>query len=149
MQRAAPAVLACALRGQDELAEARPAQAVEPAFVADQQLIAPGEEDAAFHFGRLRRPGGRLGGLAPFIHSGRMVVRIVLVCKPPMYICICNAVTEREIRGAISLGSASLGDLKRDLGVASCCGKCEPDARRILGACGGSCGDCAMALAGD
>lgn len=50
-----------------------------------------------------------------------------------MYICICNAVTEREIQGAIELGSRSLSDLKRDLGVAGCCGKCEPDARRILG----------------
>jgi bacterioferritin-associated ferredoxin len=53
-----------------------------------------------------------------------------------MYICICSGITEREIRGAADLGSASIADLRRDLGVASCCGKCEPDARRILGECG-------------
>ena len=51
-----------------------------------------------------------------------------------MYICICNAVTDREIRGAASLG-ASLEDIKRDMGVASCCGKCEPDVRRIVRDC--------------
>jgi bacterioferritin-associated ferredoxin len=52
-----------------------------------------------------------------------------------MYICICNAVTEREIRGAVSLGSACVGDLRRDLGVASCCGKCESEAHRIIREC--------------
>ena len=63
-----------------------------------------------------------------------------------MYICICNAVTEREIRGAAELGCATLDDLSRDLGVATCCGKCAPDARRILhksacaGCARGSCG---------
>ena len=52
-----------------------------------------------------------------------------------MYICICNAITEREVRGAVSLGCKSLGDLQNDLGVATCCGKCAPDAKRILREC--------------
>ena len=70
--------------------------------------------------------------------SGMMVVRIVLVCNliRTMYICICNAITEREIRGAVELGCSSIGELRRDLGVASCCGKCEPDARRVMRECG-------------
>lgn len=54
-----------------------------------------------------------------------------------MYICICNAVTDREIRGAAELGCRDFGELKRDLGVATCCGKCEPEARRVLAACRG------------
>ena len=62
-----------------------------------------------------------------------------------MYICICNAVTDREIRGAIALGSDTLQDLRNDLGVASCCGKCEPEARRVLSECTG----CQAACAGD
>ena len=53
-----------------------------------------------------------------------------------MYICICNAVTDSEIRGAVELGCSSISDLRRDLGVASCCGKCEPEARRVMRACG-------------
>lgn len=66
-----------------------------------------------------------------------------------MYICICNAITEREVRGAVSLGCKGMGDLKRDLGVASCCGKCEPDARRILRECRASAGSTAISCAGD
>lgn len=31
-----------------------------------------------------------------------------------MYVCICNAVTEREIRGAVELGCRSLSDLGRE-----------------------------------
>jgi bacterioferritin-associated ferredoxin len=54
-----------------------------------------------------------------------------------MYICICNAITDREIRGAIELGSTSVGDLRRDLGVASCCGKCEGEADRLVRECTG------------
>lgn len=49
-----------------------------------------------------------------------------------MYVCICNAVTEREVRHAVELGATSLADLKDSLGVASCCGKCAGCARKIL-----------------
>ena len=59
-----------------------------------------------------------------------------------MYICNCNGITEREIRGAVELGCTTLHDLRRDLGVATCCGKCEPDARKVLRECGRRCGDC-------
>jgi len=52
-----------------------------------------------------------------------------------MYICNCNGITETTIRQAVELGCSSLEDLRRDLGVASCCGRCAPDARRLLGRC--------------
>jgi bacterioferritin-associated ferredoxin len=54
-----------------------------------------------------------------------------------MYICNCNGITEREIRGAADLGCATLADLSRELGVATCCGKCAPEARRVLNSCSG------------
>jgi bacterioferritin-associated ferredoxin len=53
-----------------------------------------------------------------------------------MYICNCNGITERQIQGAVDLGCASLEDLTRDLGVGSCCGKCVPDACKLLRRCG-------------
>lgn len=56
-----------------------------------------------------------------------------------MYICICNAVTQREIRGAVELGCRSIADLQRDLGVANCCGKCLPDAHEVLLGCKSAC----------
>ena len=49
-----------------------------------------------------------------------------------MYVCICNAITEREIRQAAELGVTSLQQLKDGLGVASCCGACATCARQIL-----------------
>lgn len=52
-----------------------------------------------------------------------------------MYICNCNGITESEIRGAVELGCTTLQDLRRDLGVATCCGKCAPDARKVLRHC--------------
>ena len=48
-----------------------------------------------------------------------------------MYICICNAVTEREVGGCARLG-CSLGDLRERLGVATNCGKCKQAVKQIL-----------------
>jgi bacterioferritin-associated ferredoxin len=49
-----------------------------------------------------------------------------------MYICICNAVTEREIHHAVELGCDSYDKLSRDLGVGTCCGKCKKEASRVV-----------------
>jgi bacterioferritin-associated ferredoxin len=49
-----------------------------------------------------------------------------------MYICLCNAVTEREIRQAVTLGATTLHELQEGLGVASNCGKCHGCACEIL-----------------
>lgn len=49
-----------------------------------------------------------------------------------MYVCLCKAVTDRQIRAAAEGGCNSMRDLQRELGVASCCGKCAPSAREIL-----------------
>jgi bacterioferritin-associated ferredoxin len=75
-----------------------------------------------------------------------MEVRIILVCKrirshpeKSMHICICYAVTEREIRGAIALGSSSVAELGESLGVGTCCGRCVPDVRKILKSCAKEC----------
>ncbi len=59
-----------------------------------------------------------------------------------MYICNCTGITESEIRGAVELGCATLHDLRRDLGVATCCGKCAPEARKLLRRCARACSSC-------
>jgi bacterioferritin-associated ferredoxin len=48
-----------------------------------------------------------------------------------MYICVCNAVTEREIRHCVRLG-CTLADLRERLGVGTGCGKCKHATRQIL-----------------
>ncbi|MGH8681199.1 MAG: (2Fe-2S)-binding protein [Burkholderiales bacterium] len=62
-----------------------------------------------------------------------------------MYVCICNAVTDREIRQCAELGARTVDELRDALGVASCCGKCEGVAREILA--GGAGSGCARAAA--
>ena len=49
-----------------------------------------------------------------------------------MYVCVCNAVTDREIRAAAELGARTLEDLSTTLGVATCCRKCSDCARKCL-----------------
>ncbi len=49
-----------------------------------------------------------------------------------MYVCICNAVTDRDIREAVERGIHSFEGLRRELKVATCCGRCEACARNTL-----------------
>jgi bacterioferritin-associated ferredoxin len=49
-----------------------------------------------------------------------------------MYVCVCNAVTDREIRDAAKLGARTLEDLSATLGVATCCRSCADCARDVL-----------------
>lgn len=62
-----------------------------------------------------------------------------------MYVCVCKGVTCNAIRAAVQAeGVASLRDLRRNLGVATQCGKCANSARQILNealdACTDTCG---------
>lgn len=52
-----------------------------------------------------------------------------------MYVCLCQQVTDRDIRDAVvDEGARSMRDLQCRLGVASCCGCCAPCARDVLAA---------------
>ena len=49
-----------------------------------------------------------------------------------MYICICNGITDKQIRNAAESGVRDLWALQRELGVASGCGSCQEAASDIL-----------------
>jgi bacterioferritin-associated ferredoxin len=49
-----------------------------------------------------------------------------------MYICICNGVTDRDIRKCVAQGACSLPELQMELGIATQCGRCQSAAREIL-----------------
>ena len=49
-----------------------------------------------------------------------------------MFVCVCNAVTERDIGSAVAEGCRSLGELRAQLGVGACCGRCCDCARGVL-----------------
>ncbi|MEY6433786.1 (2Fe-2S)-binding protein [Thioalkalicoccus limnaeus] len=49
-----------------------------------------------------------------------------------MYVCICQSVTDREIRQAVDRGARTILDLQSELGVATGCGRCESCARDVM-----------------
>jgi bacterioferritin-associated ferredoxin len=58
-----------------------------------------------------------------------------------MYVCLCSAVTDREIRQCAELGARSLEDVREALGVAIGCGKCEQVARALISEARGTAAD--------
>jgi bacterioferritin-associated ferredoxin len=49
-----------------------------------------------------------------------------------MIVCVCNNISDREIRQAVDLGISSMPELHRELGVGTCCRKCVSYAREVL-----------------
>jgi bacterioferritin-associated ferredoxin len=49
-----------------------------------------------------------------------------------MYVCICHAVTDKQIRRAAASGVDNLYELREALRVSSCCGSCADEAESIL-----------------
>ncbi|HAF54943.1 MAG TPA: bacterioferritin [Thauera sp.] len=49
-----------------------------------------------------------------------------------MYVCVCSAVTEKQIMKAVDDGIRTLRELRHTLGVAAECGRCARCARDCL-----------------
>ena len=49
-----------------------------------------------------------------------------------MIVCVCNNISDREIRQAVDLGITSVAGLRKELGVGTMCGTCVSYAREIL-----------------
>lgn len=49
-----------------------------------------------------------------------------------MYVCICNAVTESEVRKCARNGACSVEHLTAELGVGAGCGRCRDCASELL-----------------
>jgi bacterioferritin-associated ferredoxin len=49
-----------------------------------------------------------------------------------MYVCICNAVTDRHIAQAVDEGALTVEDLQRKLSLGSQCGNCKSCAKDCL-----------------
>ncbi|ROO24252.1 bacterioferritin [Salinisphaera orenii MK-B5] len=65
-----------------------------------------------------------------------ILIRVLLrVGGHAMYVCVCNAVTDCQIREAYCAGACSMRELRKRLGVAGCCGRCAPCARDVLTEC--------------
>jgi len=49
-----------------------------------------------------------------------------------MFVCVCHAVTDTQIREAVENGCCSMRDLRNELNVATQCGRCACHARDLL-----------------
>ncbi|WP_373753979.1 (2Fe-2S)-binding protein [Neisseria weixii] len=49
-----------------------------------------------------------------------------------MFVCICNAITDRDIKESVAAGAVTMSDLQDQLGVATCCGCCSDLAASFL-----------------
>ncbi len=46
-----------------------------------------------------------------------------------MFVCVCHAIRERDVAGAIDTGAQSIGQVYQQLGVRPSCAKCVPHIR--------------------
>lgn len=49
-----------------------------------------------------------------------------------MYVCVCNAVTDKDICKAVDRGACSLFDVQNELPVGSRCGRCKETAKSVV-----------------
>ncbi|MGV3741142.1 MAG: (2Fe-2S)-binding protein [Burkholderiaceae bacterium] len=49
-----------------------------------------------------------------------------------MIVCVCHNVSDRKIRQAVDEGASSMLDLRKQLSVGTCCGKCHSCAKGVL-----------------
>ncbi len=49
-----------------------------------------------------------------------------------MYVCICKAITDDEIRDAVNNGAQSIAALSKSCGVGTQCGQCKNMAEELI-----------------
>jgi bacterioferritin-associated ferredoxin len=49
-----------------------------------------------------------------------------------MYVCICHAITDRQICRVVDQGAQTLGEVQMQLPVGACCGRCVDNAQTVI-----------------
>lgn len=52
-----------------------------------------------------------------------------------MYVCVCNAVSDKAIKQAVQQGHDTFEAIQCELGVGTCCGRCKPFAQEFIQQC--------------
>ena len=52
--------------------------------------------------------------------------------RTSMYVCLCNRITDRQVRTQAAGGNCTLGSVHNSLGISPKCGKCLPMMRDIV-----------------
>lgn len=57
---------------------------------------------------------------------------MIRVCISAMYVCLCQAVKETEVRQALANGAEDVEELAERLGVGTGCGSCREFAQTLI-----------------
>ena len=49
-----------------------------------------------------------------------------------MYVCLCHAVTDKQIQSTVESGCCTLREVSQCLNVGKTCGRCVPAARDVI-----------------
>ena len=49
-----------------------------------------------------------------------------------MFICVCKAVREREVKAEVEAGASTFREVRDALEVGTCCGRCVPVTRALI-----------------
>lgn len=49
-----------------------------------------------------------------------------------MYVCVCQAVSDQDIRSAVTRGARTFEDVRTCTGCTTSCGCCEAEARKLV-----------------
>ena len=49
-----------------------------------------------------------------------------------MYVCLCHAVTDKQIQSTVESGCCTLREVSQCLNVGKTCGRCVPSAREVI-----------------
>ncbi|WP_213014854.1 bacterioferritin-associated ferredoxin [Acinetobacter rathckeae] len=49
-----------------------------------------------------------------------------------MYVCLCRGITDQDIKDAVQNGAETFRDVRDQLDLATCCGRCAPEAKSII-----------------
>lgn len=52
-----------------------------------------------------------------------------------MYVCVCHAITDRQIREVVNRGAECLSQVQQQVPVGGCCGRCQDTAEQIINEC--------------
>ena len=49
-----------------------------------------------------------------------------------MLVCICKGITDKSIEDQIHSGTSSFSEIRKNLGLGSCCGQCASYAKELI-----------------
>jgi bacterioferritin-associated ferredoxin len=52
--------------------------------------------------------------------------------SPAVYICVCQAISDQDIRRAVAAGAHTFENVQAATGCTTCCGCCEDEARQLV-----------------